>query len=60
MGIQEAVYFGVPMVAIPLLSDQKLNTQNLVSKGVAVMLDYRYITMESLLNAIRTVVYDPW
>jgi glucuronosyltransferase len=59
MGAQEAVYFGVPMVGIPFLCDQRLNIQNFVSKGVAVMLDYRHITQESLLNAIRTVVYDP-
>jgi glucuronosyltransferase len=59
MGVQEAVYFGVPMVGIPFIADQNLNIQNCVSKGAAVMLDYRHITLESLLNAIRTVIYDP-
>jgi UDP-N-acetylglucosamine:LPS N-acetylglucosamine transferase len=59
MEAQEAVYCGVPMVGIPFVSDQKLNMQNLASKGVAVVLDTKHITGERLLTALQTVLYDP-
>jgi len=59
LSAQEAVYCGVPMVGIPFVSDQKLNMQNLASKGVAVVLDRKHITRERLLTALRTVLYDP-
>lgn len=47
------------MLGIPFMSDQKLNMQNLASKGVAVVLDRKHITWERLLTALRTVLYDP-
>jgi UDP:flavonoid glycosyltransferase YjiC (YdhE family) len=47
------------MVGIPFVLDQKLNIQNYVSKGVSVMLDYRHITQEGLMDAFRKVLYDP-
>ena len=59
MSAQEAVYCGVPMVGIPFVSDQKLHTQTLASKGLAVVLDRKHITRERLLTALRTVLYDP-
>jgi glucuronosyltransferase len=58
-GTQEAVYFGVPMAGIPFIFGQKLNIQNFVSKGVAVMLDYRHITLEGLMDAFIKLLYDP-
>jgi glucuronosyltransferase len=59
MGTQEAVYFGVPMVGIPFVFDQKLNIHNYVSKGVAVMLDYRHITVEGVMDACNEVLNGP-
>jgi UDP-N-acetylglucosamine:LPS N-acetylglucosamine transferase len=59
MGVQEAVYCGVPMVGIPFVSDQKLNMQNLASKGVAVVLDTKHITRQRLVNALQTVLHEP-
>jgi UDP:flavonoid glycosyltransferase YjiC (YdhE family) len=47
------------MVGIPFVSDQKLNMQNLASKGVVVVLDRKHITRDRLLTALRTVLYDP-
>jgi hypothetical protein len=47
------------MVGIPFVSDQKLNMQNLATKGVAVTLDTKRITRERFLTALQTVLYDP-
>jgi glucuronosyltransferase len=56
MGTQEAVYSGVPMIGIPLYSDQHHNIENYVSKNIAVKLDYYAINKESVLHAIRTIL----
>jgi glucuronosyltransferase len=56
MGTQEAVYNGVPMVGIPLYSDQHHNIASYVSKGIAVKLDYYSISKESVLSALREIL----
>ncbi|XP_069675801.1 UDP-glycosyltransferase UGT5-like [Periplaneta americana] len=59
LGVQEAIYAGVPMVGIPIMHDQPLNVKNCVSKGVAVQLDYDSITTESVLKALNKVLHYP-
>ncbi|XP_069670394.1 UDP-glucosyltransferase 2-like [Periplaneta americana] len=59
LGIQEAIYAGIPMVGIPMLHDQPLNVKNCVSKGVAVQLDYDSITTENVLKALKKVMHKP-
>jgi UDP:flavonoid glycosyltransferase YjiC (YdhE family) len=56
LGTQEAVYNGVPMIGIPLYSDQHQNIEIYVSKNIAVKLDYYAINKESVLHAIRTIL----
>ena len=58
-GVWEAVYHGVPMVAVPLFGDQYDNAQRLVSRGMAVKVDIATLTSDELANAIRTVANDP-
>ena len=58
-GVWEAVYHGVPMVAVPLFGDQMDNAQRLVSRGMAVKVDIATLTSDELANAIRTVANDP-
>jgi glucuronosyltransferase len=56
LGTQEAVYNAVPMVGIPLFSDQHHNIENYVSKGIAVKLDYYSISKDSVISALQTIL----
>lgn len=58
MGTIEAVHSGVPMVGIPLFGDQEVNIRSYVSEGFAVKLHFNSITKESILQALKTVLYD--
>ncbi len=55
-GIWEAVYHGVPMVAIPLFGDQFDNAQRVVSRGMGVKLDITTLTSDELAKAIGIVI----
>jgi glucuronosyltransferase len=59
MGTIEAVHSGVPMVGIPLFGDQEVNIRSYVSEGFAVKLHFNSITKESVLQALKTVLYEP-
>jgi len=58
LGIQEAVYAGVPMVGIPLFADQELNIRSCITKGILVMVEYDAITKERISNAVKTVLHN--
>jgi glucuronosyltransferase len=49
----EAAYRGVPVVGIPFFFDQHPNLQRFLAKGLGVKLDYRTLTKESILSAVR-------
>jgi UDP:flavonoid glycosyltransferase YjiC (YdhE family) len=59
MGTMEAVYSGVPMVAIPLFGDQFHNAKNYEDEGIVVRIDYTSITKEKVLKALREVLENP-
>jgi glucuronosyltransferase len=56
MSIIEAAYRGVPVVGIPFFLDQKANVQKSLAKGLGVKLDYRTLTKESILSAVREIL----
>lgn len=52
-GIYEAIDSGVPVLGIPLFFDQPHNVANLVHWGAGLMLDYKTLTKDILVNAIN-------
>lgn len=56
MSVMEAVYFGVPMVGIPVFGDQQSNVANCIDKGVAIGLDHRLMTEQKLIRSVQTIV----
>lgn len=57
-GFYEAVVTGTPVVAIPLFGDQPFNAGLLVRRGVAIHLDLKSATKETILNALNTIIND--
>ncbi|XP_033212469.1 UDP-glucuronosyltransferase 2B1-like [Belonocnema kinseyi] len=57
--IQEAVYYAVPVIGIPLFYDQRQNVEILVNKKMAVQLNLDKFTEKSLDEAFRTILKDP-
>ena len=58
-GVWEAVYHGVPIVAVPLFADQFDNAQRIVSRGIGVKLDITTLTSKKLADAILEVANNP-
>jgi UDP:flavonoid glycosyltransferase YjiC (YdhE family) len=56
MSSTEAAYRGVPVVGIPFFADQNAIIQKFLAKGLGVELDYRTLTKESILSAVREIL----
>jgi len=56
LSTQETIHWGIPVVGIPLLGDQKLNMARAVAAGYGVQLDYANVTAESLDWALKEVL----
>jgi glucuronosyltransferase len=59
LGTIEAVYASVPMVGIPMFGDQPTNIKAIVDGKMGVSVNYRDISKENILKAIRTVLDQP-
>ncbi|MBC2901984.1 macrolide family glycosyltransferase [Streptomyces cupreus] len=57
--VMESLSFGVPMVAIPQMSEQRANADRLAELGLGVMLHRTEVTVESLREAVVTVLGEP-
>lgn len=55
----ESVYYGKPLLVIPIFGDQKLNAARTVSSGFGVKVDYNNLTEESLTWAINEMLSNP-
>ena len=59
MSTQEAVFHGVPMIALPVFIDQHINIKHYVEKKISVSLDLFKIDGVSLTRAIVDVLKNP-
>jgi glucuronosyltransferase len=59
MSTLEAITRGVPVVGIPVYSDQKRNMARAVDAGYGLQIDFNNITTESLTWAIQEAIESP-
>ncbi|XP_031829088.2 UDP-glucosyltransferase 2 [Nomia melanderi] len=59
MSFQEALYFGIPVVGIPIFGDQSNNMEKAARKNIGVTLGSpENVTVETLSHALNKVLYD--
>lgn len=56
LSMQEAIYHNVPMVGIPLMSDQHLNVRQVVNLGIGRELSIETLNSDSVTEAITAVI----
>ncbi|KAK5648756.1 hypothetical protein RI129_003648 [Pyrocoelia pectoralis] len=59
LSTQEAMYHGIPVIAIPFNTDQHSNAGKLASRSMAKILNYEDITTDSLYLAITEILNNP-
>jgi glucuronosyltransferase len=59
LSTQEAINSGVPVVGIPIFADQRSNVARIVSFAIGIRLDYKNITTESVMWALKEVLNNP-
>jgi glucuronosyltransferase len=57
--VQEAVYHGVPILAVPIFGDQKYNAKKIATEEIGLQLPFRDITKEELLTSITAILNNP-
>src|SRR5262249_26880849 len=55
----ESLYFGVPLIVIPHINEQKMTAQRVQESGLGIALDESAITPEVLREAVARVASDP-
>ncbi|XP_047000814.1 UDP-glucosyltransferase 2-like [Schistocerca americana] len=58
LGTQEGIMAGVPLLVVPLFSDQELNGVRVAAAGNGVRVRYEDLTFQALRSAIDTLVND--
>ncbi|RZC32757.1 UDPGT and/or Glyco tran 28 C domain containing protein, partial [Asbolus verrucosus] len=56
LSITETIYHGVPVLAIPIFGDQKLNAHRIVNEGFGLSLSYKEITEEKLSEKLTQLL----
>ncbi|XP_069691990.1 UDP-glucosyltransferase 2-like [Periplaneta americana] len=56
LSMMEAIYRAVPLIVLPLVTDQYANMRLMLDKGVAVQLDYKSLTKEAVLSAMKEIL----
>jgi MGT family glycosyltransferase len=55
----ESLFFGVPLVLVPQMSEQEVNADRVAELGAGVRLDRESVTAEQLRDAVLRVCSDP-
>lgn len=55
----EAIYYGVPMLAFPIMADQDFNTNFLEPRGTGLSLEISDLTTEQFKDALERIITDP-
>uniref|UniRef100_V5GU86 UDP-glucuronosyltransferase n=1 Tax=Anoplophora glabripennis TaxID=217634 RepID=V5GU86_ANOGL len=55
----ETVYHGVPIIAIPIFGDQKMNAYNAKEAGYGLILPFTEMTEETLSSALAEILENP-
>ncbi|XP_075223678.1 UDP-glucosyltransferase 2-like isoform X2 [Lycorma delicatula] len=56
LSIEEAVWFGVPLIGIPFFGDQPYNMAQIEEKGIGIKIEYRNISSTSLTWAVNEIL----
>ncbi|XP_058806792.1 UDP-glucosyltransferase 2-like isoform X1 [Phymastichus coffea] len=56
LGTQESIYYGVPMICLPLVVDQWTNANSYVSKKIAITLDITKVTEDEFDFALGEIL----
>ncbi|RZB40978.1 UDPGT and/or Glyco tran 28 C domain containing protein [Asbolus verrucosus] len=59
LSTMESIYYGLPMIGIPIFSDQKMNMAIATSYGYAVRIHFQELNEETLSSALHQVLNDP-
>ena len=59
LGTQEAIYYGVPTIGIPILLDQMRNVNIMVHKNMGILLPLKDLGERSMDIALHTILHDP-
>lgn len=57
--LEEALFEGVPLLAVPFLGDQFVNAKRIQKLGVGLRLDFRTLSEETFSALILQIVEDP-
>lgn len=60
MGTQEAIYYGVPTIGIPVFSDQIRNVNIMVHKKIGILLRLEDLGERSMDIALNTILRDKY
>lgn len=55
----EAIHFSVPVISLPVLAEQDMNSRAVTEKGAGIKLEITTLKQHELENAINEVVYNP-
>lgn len=58
LGMQEALYHSVPLLALPFGTDQYLNAAKMRKEGCGLRLDWNDLDEMTLYNSITTIIND--